>query len=324
MVVRSILLSTALAALIAVLGCTPATDPPPNDPPPPEDAPPIDVPPEDLKALVDGNNQFAIDLYKKLAETEKGNIVFSPYSISSALAMTYAGARGQTAEEMAKVLHFTLPPERLHPAFSGVTDSFQTRGKKRPYELNIANALWSQQGMKLVPDFREVTDKSYGASLREVNFVACEAARETINRWIEEQTQDRVKDLLKSEDINPEVRLVLTNAIYFKGSWKHQFEKERTREGDFKTGDGKVVRVPMMHMPRAKVRLSWGKDLSVLSLAYSGNTFEMVFLVPVEQRSLLDIERSLTAEEMRTRLDGLAKDALDVAVPGSSSAVESS
>ena len=102
MVVRSILLSTALAVLIAVLGCTPAADQQPNDPPPPEDAPPIDVPPEDLKALVDGNNQFAIDHYKKLAETEKGNIVFSPYSISSALAMTYAGARGQTAEEMAK------------------------------------------------------------------------------------------------------------------------------------------------------------------------------------------------------------------------------
>jgi len=124
MTARLLPLSIFLAAAIAIVGCSRSVEPPPPDDTS-DDVPPINVPPEDLKALVDGNNQFAIDLYKKLAETEKGNIVFSPYSISSALAMTYAGARGKTAEEMAKVLHFELDNDRLHPAFRGTTDSLK-------------------------------------------------------------------------------------------------------------------------------------------------------------------------------------------------------
>ena len=178
-----------LVGLGLTIGCQRAVEPV-NDvvePPPPE------VPPEDLAALVEGNNQFALDLYKKLAETEKGNLFFSPYSISSALAMTYAGARGQTAEEMAKVLHFTLPQQKLHAALGGLTKSLQTAGKNRRYQLNIANSIWAQRGMQLVPEFLDITKDSYGACVREVDFANSDAARDTINRWVEQQTDDKIK-----------------------------------------------------------------------------------------------------------------------------------
>jgi serpin B len=277
--------------------------------------PAIAVPAEDQKALADGNNAFALDLYKKVAEKQDGNLILSPYSISSALAMTYAGARGETAEQMKRTLHFTLPPERLHPAFGGVTDSLQTAGKKRPYELSIANALWAQQGMGFVPEFLEVTNKSYGAARREVDFGNSEAARGTINRWVEEQTRDRIKDLLKPEDITPNVRLVLTNAIYFKGTWKHQFKKERTFEGDFETAPGVKVKAPIMRHSEIKLRTYEGETWQLLELPYEGDRLSMVVLLPKRRCGLRDVESRLTLAELEQGFAQLKETKLDVSLP---------
>lgn len=276
---------------------------------------PLEVPPEDLKPLVDGNNQFAVELYKKLAETD-GNIVVSPYSISSALAMTYAGARGQTAEEMKNTLHFTLPPDRLHPAFGGTTRWLASVGGRKPNELGIANALWAQKGLGFVPEFLDLTGKSYGAGLRDVDFATDPGgSRQTINRWVEAQTRDRIKDLLKENDITSQVRSVLTNAIYFKGEWKHQFDKRQTYDGDFETVPGVKVKVPMMRRSELKVRASKAGPWRMLELPYAGDRLAMVVLLPMKRNGLREAESQLTPTELQQGLDRLAETEIGVHLP---------
>ena len=150
----------------------------------------------DTDIVIAGNNDFALDLYAQL-RSQEGNLFFSPYSISTALAMTYAGARTETAKQMAKTLHFNLDQDRLHPAFAQVIKDLDTAGKKG-YELTIANALWGQKGYQFLQPFLDLTRKNYGAGLREVDFVdATEQARQIINNWVEEKTRDKIKDLIK-------------------------------------------------------------------------------------------------------------------------------
>src|SRR5262249_15119395 len=154
------------------------------------------------------------------------NLFFSPYSISTALAMTSAGARGDTAREMASALHFTLPDKRLHPAFAALMKQINGPGKDRGYQLRTANALWEQQDYRFLPDFLAVLRDNYGAGLREVDFVRSpDASRQTINDWVEQQTAGKIKDLLPPDMVTPDTRLILTNAIYFKGSWASAFTK---------------------------------------------------------------------------------------------------
>ena len=180
----------------------------------------------DQAAVVEGNNAFAIDLYNQL-RTQSGNLFFSPDSISTALAMTFAGARGDTATEMAKTLHFTLPPQRLHPAMGGILSNLNA--PHDGYQLRLANALWAQQGYTFLDDFLNVTKSDYGAGLKQVDFKdAPETARLTINQWVEQQTEDKIKDLLQPGILSNKTKLVLTNAIYFKGDWQTQFDKAQT------------------------------------------------------------------------------------------------
>ena len=294
-----------LIALGLLLGCS-AKRPAPEMPPA--------VPAEELKALAEGNRAFALDLYKQLAE-KPGNVVVSPYSISSALAMTYAGARGTTADEMKKVLHFTLSSDKLHPAFGGVSDSFQTAGKNRPYELNIANALWSQHGLKLEPQFLDITGKSYGAGVRELDFGRSEAARATINRWVGERTKEKIPELLKLGDIDADVRLVLTNAVYFQGTWKEQFEKERTHDRDFEIAPGQRVRVPTMHRDKVKTRVSVTPDFHLHELPCGGDRWRMIFLLPAQRNGLREVEGKLTPRTLGDAIAGLKADEEDVAIP---------
>ena len=298
---------TAIVACGLILGCR--AKPPAAVP----EVPP-DVPAADLKALGEGNSAFALELYQQLA-AKPGNVVVSPYSISSALAMTYAGARGQTADEMKAVLHFDLPADKLHPAFGGVSDSFQTTGKNRPYELNIANALWSQRGMALEPAFLDITGKSYGAGVREVDFDQPDEARGTINKWVGDQTKEKIPELLKSGDIHPLVRLVLTNAVYFQGNWKQQFDKTRTHDRDFEIAPGQKVKVPMMHREKVKVRSSVARDFYLHELPYEGDRWRMIFLLPTKRNGLREIEAKLTAKQLTEAIAALNSSEKDVAMP---------
>ncbi len=273
-----------------------------------------DIPP-DRTALVRGNTQFALDLYAKL-RTEDGNLFLSPYSISSALSMTYGGARGQTAAEMAKVLHFELANDKLHPAFGSLMREVNGEAdKKRGYQLSTANALWGQKGYPFLDNFLKLNAAGYGALLREVDFGRdTDQARKTINAWVEKETQDKIKELFKPGSLSSDSRLVLTNAIYFKGDWANQFKKDRTREAPFYLGGGKQTDVPLMHQT-APFRYFDGNTFQALELPYVGNHLAMVVLLPKKIDGLAALEKELSPDKLEKWLGGLHKDEVEVQLP---------
>jgi serpin B len=269
---------------------------------------------DEMKRLADGNNTFAFDLYGQLSG-EEGNLFFSPYSISTALAMTYAGARGETEQQMAAVLHFTLEQESLHPAFSSLTDHFQGIQKKGEVALNIANALWIQEDFELLKPFLKITEKYYGASPFQVNFKeAYERVRIEINGWVEKQTKDKIKDLLPPGILSELTRLVLTNAIYFKGNWALQFEKELTQDEPFWMTPDKEIMTSMMHQ---KASFNYGETdtLQILEMPYAGEDLSMIILLSKEKNGLPDFERRLNIENMMTWTSQASYQEVDVYVP---------
>ncbi|MEW6229087.1 MAG: serpin family protein [Bacillota bacterium] len=266
----------------------------------------------DIDSIVAGNNSFAFDLYRQLAR-DKGNLFFSPYSISSALAMTYAGARGETAKQMADVLHFSLAPERLHPVFSDLTGMFNAGGKS--YQLSVANALWGQVGYKFLPGFLDITNKYYGAGFKEVDYVkAREQARQTINKWVEAKTNDKIKNLIQPDDLSTLTRLVLTNAIYFKGKWEIQFKPEATKPMPFYMSAKEKVDVPMMHQV-AKFNYAENDQAQILEMPYTGGDLSMVVLLPKPGYELAKLEDMLRPEVIRSWLSQLSKKEVEVFLP---------
>ncbi len=270
--------------------------------------------PPDSQVVVRGNSRFALDLYAKL-KAQQGNLFFSPYSISTALGMTYAGARGDTAAQMAKVLHFELPQERLHPGFAALINDLNAAGKKGDYQLSIANALWGQKSCGFLKEFLDLTRSRYGAGLNEVDFKkATETARKTINAWVEKQTRDKIKNLIKPGVLNALTKLVLTNAIYFKGNWTLKFEEQQTREEPFTLANGSKLDVAMMHQT-AEFRYTQGDDFQALELPYAGERLSMMVLLPVKFDGLAAFEKRLTTENLARWLSTLRHQEVVVAIP---------
>ena len=268
----------------------------------------------DRSALVAGNTDFGLHLYAALAATQ-GNVFLSPYSVSTALAMTYAGARGATADEMAKTLRFSLPPARLHSTFAGLVRDLDGTVKKRASELRTANALWSQKGYPFVPDFQRVARDSYQAALEEVDFQkAPETARRIINTWVERQTLDRIKDLMPEGTVNQETVLVLTNAIYFKGAWARAFDLEMTRPGDFTTGAKGTRSVPLMRQSE-DYRYLDGEAFQVLELPYDAHEASMVVFLPRRVDGLAEFEKTLSAARVTDWLARMSPHLVDVTLP---------
>lgn len=233
-----------------------------------------------VQEVADANNEFAFEMYSELDKEEEGNIFFSPYSVSAALAMTYEGAKGQTADEMKSVFHF---PESgvLRPNFAAIYNDIN-RGSDA-FQLRTGNALWVQQDFPLLEDYTGTVEKYYGGKAANLDFVGePEESRQTINSFIAEQTSNRIRDLLPPNSINPMVRLVLTNAIYFKGTWKWQFDQSDTREQDFRITPGNVVKAQMMHMEPEKATLNYADtgDMQILELPYKGGKISMLILLP--------------------------------------------
>lgn len=245
--------------------------------------------------IVRGNNDFALAVYQQLAAGQKGNIFFSPNSIHAALAMTATGARGNTAAQMAKTLR--LPGQNPHGAYAALLKQLKPP-EQGGYELRVANALWGQKGYPWVEEFLDTTKANYDAGLREVDFVtATEAARRTINAWVEGQTNDKIKDLLKPGVLNPLTRLVLTNAIYFKGDWASQFDKKLTRAMPFKLSASGTTKVPMMYQ-KAKFGYTEDKTAQILSMPYKGKDLSMLVLLPKKVDGLADMAKKLTANNL--------------------------
>lgn len=256
--------------------------------------------------VVAGNTEFGLALYQQL-RSEPGNLFFSPHSISTALAMTYAGARGQTAEEMAKTLRFTLPADELHPAFAKLQEHLNALQKAGHVQLSAANSLWAQRDFKFLDDFLALTKKNYGAGLRQVDFKNdTESARKTINAWVEKETRDKIKDLLKPGVLNRMTRLVLCNAIYFKGNWAAQFDKKATQNADFHVTTGQTVRVAMMAQTEQKCRFGKFDAVRALELPYQGNELSMVAFLPNAVDGLPAWEKQLTPANLQLWLGTLA------------------
>jgi len=253
---------------------------------------------DEMASLATGNTAFACDLYAKLQE-KQGNLFFSPYSISTALAMTYAGARGNTATQMAEVLHFSLEQEALHSAFFRLSKHFQELEEAGDIALKIANALWIQEDLELLEEFRNINERYYGANLFPVNFKkAFEEAREQINAWVAKQTHEKIQDLLAEGVLDHLTRLVLTNGIYFQGNWHHPFDESLTREGSFWVSPDKTVTVPMMSQTNS-FYYGGADSLEVLALPYSGEDLYMVILLPEQNDGLPKIEKMLNAQNIR-------------------------
>jgi serpin B len=265
-----------------------------------------------------GMNAFGVDLYGKLVAEKKRagkNVFFSPFSISTALAMTYAGAKGNTAAQMKKVMHYTLKDEKLHPAVGALVDDLNAEGKKGKFALSAANALWGQKGYKFLDPFLALNKRDYGAGLQLVDFSGkTELARKTINAWVEKQTRDKIKELLKPGILTVDTRLVLTNAIYFKAEWLTKFDSRMTREMPFRLDAKKSVKVPTMshdnRFPNGRVG-----DLQLLELPYVGKRFSMVVLLPKKVDGLAALEKSLTAEKLRLWMESLRPGRVMVRLP---------
>jgi serpin B len=256
----------------------------------------------DRKVVVAGNNAFAVALYGQL-RNQSGNLFFSPESISTALAMAYAGARGDTAFQMAKTLHFTLPLDQLNPAMGALLGDLNTTHQN--YQLNVANALWAQQGYTFLDSFLNVLKTDYGAGLNQVNFKgATEAARLTINQWVEKKTQDKIKDLLQPGALRSDTRLVLTNAIYFKGDWETQFDKAQTRDEAFFLSPSQTTTTPLMHREGGFSYFSGG-TFQALEIPYKSKELSIIIFLPKDRGGLSELEQSLTASNLQQWLQQL-------------------
>ncbi|MGB9721867.1 MAG: serpin family protein [bacterium] len=252
---------------------------------------------EDVQPVVEGNNYFCFNLYKNLAEKETGNIFYSPFSITMAIAMVFEGANGWTAEEMQDVFHFPEDSKIRQESFFSL---YQQLNKKNVrYKLNIANALWVQKDYTLLQKYLKTIEKYYDGYAKNVDFIgATEQARQTINKWVEGKTNDKIKDLFPPGSLNSNSRLVITNAIYFKGTWVKQFDKKLTTEDDFWTTETKSVKVPMMRRtdPEAVYNYAETENLQILELPYEGDDLSMIVVLPNEKNLAL-IEKDLSIEK---------------------------
>jgi serpin B len=265
-------------------------------------------------AVAGANNAFALDILRALKD-EKDNLFYSPSSISTALAMTYAGARGNTADEMRKTLRLDTDGDELHEAYESFIGALAKSGKKGGNELSVANALWCEKSMGLLPGFTGLLKSRYKAESKTLDFAKNpEKSRKTINGWVEKKTKDKIVDLIPSGVLNGTTRLVLTNAIYFKGAWASAFDKKKTHDAAFTVSPGKSVTVPMMSQ-KADFGYAQTEDVQVLELAYKGDSLSMLVLLPVETDGLENLEASLTPARLDDLVAGLSEKEVRVQLP---------
>jgi serpin B len=278
------------------------------------------------KAVVQGCNEFAFDLYAKL-RVKDGNLFFSPYSISTAMAMVYAGARGKTEAQICQVLHLSddvcgscplkaqCEKKLIHSAYAAILTDLNEQGKKGNYQLSIANALWAQKGYGFLKDYLELIETNYGGGFNEVDFAgATEAARQKINSWVDQQTNHKIKDLIAKGALGSMTRLVLTNAIYFKGNWASQFDEAKTRPQPFMLAGGDKVQVPMMNQT-AEFKYTEQEDFQGLQLGYVDDELSMIILLPRENLDLAEFEKKLTAKNLAKWSAGFVKRQVRVSIP---------
>ena len=312
-------LTFSIFALLLAAACSRADQPPaangtttPSAPPARPAHPPPAPAAGSMRTLAAGNQAFAADLHAQL-RSRSGNFAYSPASISMALAMTYAGARGTTADQMRRTMHFdVLPDADLHAGFATLLSTWNDPAEQ-DYELRVANRLFGDATMTYHAPFLAVTRDTYGAPLEEVDFIgAFEPARAHINAWVAGQTRDRIRNLLPPGSLDSDTRLVLTNAVYFKGRWESRFETRATRDATFVLADGREVQVPTMHQT-ATFDHAAVDGVQVLQMPYVGGDLAMVVIVP--DGDLASVERRLDSAAIDRWIATLQRTEVDVALP---------
>jgi serpin B len=265
-------------------------------------------------SLVEGNTVFALNLYQQLG-TRPGNLFFSPYSISTALALTYAGARGNTERQMARVLQFNAEGQRLHASFGELQRHLGEAGAKQGIELSIANALWSQKKHPFLPAFLAIATDEYQANLAQADFATeAGAARDKINRWVAQKTKDKIRDILPAGSLTDLTRLVLVNAIYFKGIWDKPYNKAETSVQPFHISSTREAKAPLMrHFDQVKF-LGEG-DFQAVELPYKGRELSMVIFLPREIDACGKLESRMTPEFLSSSLNQMKQQKVEIFLP---------
>ncbi|MDZ7843592.1 MAG: serpin family protein [Anaerolineales bacterium] len=275
-----------------------------------------------VSQLVEGNTAFALAMYHQL-EDDYDNLFFSPYSISQALAMTYAGARGVTREQMAETLRFRLEPEELHSAFNTLDQTLEKMDEVElpedsgdAFQLNIANTIWGQRDYHFEDPFLDTLANYYGAGLRLLDFIEnSEEARGTINSWVSDQTEGKIQDLIPRGGVGSATRLVLTNAIYFNASWMEPFDQELTEEGSFFLLNGEEIQAPMMrHHAAQNFAYGQGENYQVVEIPYVGSQASMLILLP-DEGNFEEVGRKLDGDYLTQVLESLSPASVNLTFP---------
>jgi len=268
----------------------------------------------DATAVVQGTNRFGLNIFQKLSSEAKpdDNLLVSPFSISTALAMTYAGARGRTSQQMADVLGFSLPDDRLHAAYGQLIADLTA--PRDGYQLSVANRLFGQQDYPFKQEFLDVTSTAYGAPLEQLDFRGNpDDSRNRINQWVADQTNNKIRDLLPPGSVGASTPLVLTNATYFNGKWKYRFDSHFTQDRPFYLG-GATTQVPTMFQEQS-FRYADTASFQVIELPYAGDDLSLVVMLPHERDGLESLERSMTPELWQSSLSALHLARVDVSLP---------
>ena len=272
-----------------------------------------------VQELVRGNNEFALDLYEEVCNMlESDNIFFSPYSISSALGMTYAGAEGQTATDMAETLHFTLPVEATNRAFHSLTETLSSGELVRaesgdPFTLSISNGLWVQDDFTLLDEYVAEVTMYYSAAVRNLDFIDDpDGSRETINEWVAESTMDRIQNLIPAGVLNDDTRVVLTNAVYFKASWLKPFHEHFTSDAPFFLNNGSAINVPMMSQTDYFSYI-FTEGYSAVELDYAEGNASMLILLP--DGDIEEFEQDFDSGMMETIRRRLSSTRVSISMP---------
>lgn len=256
------------------------------------------IPTNNVSTIAGDNNAFAFDLYRDIIKTEKGNLFFSPFSISNALAMTYAGAANENAEEMAKAMHFQANADQFHMDFGSYISEIEKNADGN-IQLRIANRLWGEKDYKLKNSFIELNKKAYNSPLQKVGFSSnAEACRIEINDWVANQTEQRIKDLLPQGSVDSDTKLVLTNAIYFKGDWLYQFDKNETDERDFILNDGATKRTKFMNQ-QGQFQYAEMANAKMIRIPYKGEKQSMVVVLPNKPNQLEKVESGMDLNSLQ-------------------------
>jgi serpin B len=244
------------------------------------------------ESFAEDNNDFALAMYGHLRQ-QPGNLFFSPFSVRTALGVAYAGARGETATQVSMALFFPPSDEKLHIALAEIIHRLNAAGGGK-YEMAVANSLWGQDGAPLQAGFLDLVARHYAGGVHLVDFRrSAEAARVTINQWIEDNTRQKIGELIPSGALNADTRLVLVNAVYFKGMWVLQFRKADTHEEPFYFEDGGSVRAPLMQQ-QGEIRHLRAQGYQAVDLNYRGGDLSMLILLPDKKDGLRNLEMSLS------------------------------